>query len=425
MTYPETLRYLEGLGRFGIRPGLETIRALSEALGRPEMRLRFVHVAGTNGKGSTCAFLEAMCREAGLRVGLYTSPHLVSFRERIQVHREWIPEEAVVSWVERIREILGGESLGKRIEATFFEVVTAVALAWFEQQSCDVVIWETGLGGRWDATNLVVPTVSAITNIGWDHMQWLGNTLEAIAREKAGIFKRGVPAVTTEEQPAVLQVLQEEAAAVGTNLRVVGPESPEWEVCRRGPLALRGAHQLRNAALALAALNAGGWDDRVNESARTRGLAGAVWPGRFQELRIEGRTVVLDGAHNAPGFEVLDRTMGLEYPGRAFGLMVGMLAEKESGDALIRLAHRATRVVVVRVHSLRAGDPADLAGRLLAAAPGRRVTTAESLREGLAFLGEEPLVLVTGSLYLVGEALSLWGGETRNERRLNDWSPIR
>ena len=121
----------------------------------------------------------------------------------------------------------------------------------------------------------------------------------------------------------------------------------------------------------------------------------------------------------------MDRTMGLEYPGRAFGLMVGMLAEKESGDALIRLAHRATRVVVVRVHSLRAGDPADLAGRLLAAAPGRRVTTAESLREGLAFLGEEPLVLVTGSLYLVGEALSLWGGETRNERRLNDWSPIR
>jgi len=366
-----------------------------------------------------------MCRAAGLKVGLYTSPHLVSFRERIQVNRTWIPEEAVVTWVDRIRGIIGCESPGKRMDATFFEVVTALALAWFEQESCEVVVWETGLGGRWDATNLVIPTVSAITNIGWDHMQWLGNSLEAIAREKAGIFKRGVPAVTTEDQPGVVQVLREEAAAIGAELSVVGAGRPEWEVCGRVSLALRGAHQQRNAALALAALKAGGWNDRIDENARERGLAGAVWPGRFQSIQHHGRTIVMDGAHNAPGFEVLDRTMGTEYPGRGFGLMVGMLAEKESGDALIRLVQRAAQVVVVRVHSGRAGEPSELAGRLAAAVSGKRVKVAESLTEGLALMADEPLLLITGSLYLVGEALSLWGGETDNERRLNDWSPMR
>src|SRR5690348_14159830 len=199
MFYPEAIQFLYDLRLFGAKFGLENTFQLAALAGNPQERLHFIHVAGTNGKGSTCAMLESIYRASGLRVGLFTSPHLVSFRERIQVNRGLIGEDEVVRLLEAMRpwfkHFPGGH------HPTFFEVVTVMALKFFAEQHCDLVIWETGLGGRLDATNIVKPLASVITNIQFDHQQWLGDTLAQIAAEKSGIIKPGVPVVTATEEP--------------------------------------------------------------------------------------------------------------------------------------------------------------------------------------------------------------------------------
>ncbi len=206
MTYPEAIQFLYGLRLFGAKFGLENTFKLVALAGNPQEKLRFIHVAGTNGKGSTCAMLESIYRAAGLRVGLFTSPHLVSFRERIQVNRELISEADVVRLVTEIQPTL--EQFSSDHHPTFFEVVTVMALKFFADKKCDLVIWETGLGGRLDATNIVTPLASVITNIAFDHQQWLGDTLEKIAIEKAGIIKPGMPAVTAADAPEALRVIE-------------------------------------------------------------------------------------------------------------------------------------------------------------------------------------------------------------------------
>src|SRR5580693_3874101 len=202
MTYAEAIQFLYGLQIFGANFGLEKTLQLAALAGNPQQRLRFIHVAGTNGKGSTCAMLESIYRAAGLRVGLFTSPHLISFRERIQVNRQLISESEVVRLVEELC------SANKGNETTLFEFATVMALKFFAEQKCDLVIWETGLGGRLDATNIVTPLACVITNIAFDHQQWLGDTLEKIAAEKAGIIKPGVPVITTTAAPEALSVIQ-------------------------------------------------------------------------------------------------------------------------------------------------------------------------------------------------------------------------
>ena len=209
MTYPEAIQFLYGLRLFGAKFGLENTFKLAALAGNPQEKLRFIHVAGTNGKGSTCAMLESIYRAAGLRVGLFTSPHLVSFRERIQVNRQLISEDEVVRLVEELQPLLKQFPAGHH--PTFFEVVTVMALKFFAEQKCDLVIWETGLGGRLDATNIVTPLASVITNIAFDHQQWLGDTLEKIAAEKAGIIKPGVPVVTATDEPEALAVIEKMA----------------------------------------------------------------------------------------------------------------------------------------------------------------------------------------------------------------------
>src|SRR3954470_12077773 len=195
MTYPEAIQFLYRLRLFGAKFGLETTLKLAELTGNPHHQLRFIHVAGTNGKGSTCAMLESIYRASGLRVGLFTSPHLVSFCERIQINRQFISEKDVVRYVEELQPLFRAFAEGQ--QPTLFEAVTIMALRYFAEQKCDLVIWETGLGGRLDATNIVTPLASVITNIGIEHSEWLGDTIEKIATEKAGIIKPGVPAVTS------------------------------------------------------------------------------------------------------------------------------------------------------------------------------------------------------------------------------------
>src|SRR5436190_1382142 len=244
--YREAIEFLGTLQMFGARPGLERSWRLAEMAGQPQQQLRFIHVAGTNGKGSTCAMLEAVYRTAGLRVGLYTSPHLVSFRERIQINRELIPEGDVIRLTQRIRDWLPQFSQDEH--PTFFEIATIMALCYFGEQKCELVIWETGLGGRLDATNIVTPLASVITNVQFDHEKWLGNTVAKIAREKAGIIKPNVPVITAAEDESALAVISEVACANRSELHVVKTHSAldsSWGV------NLQGEHQRLNAALAL------------------------------------------------------------------------------------------------------------------------------------------------------------------------------
>ena len=275
MTYAEAIQFLYGLRLFGAKFGLENTRRLAALAGDPQEKLRFIHVAGTNGKGSTCAMLESIYRAAGLRVGLFTSPHLVSFRERIQVNRQLISESEVVRLVTQIQPLL------KRFPAdhhpTFFEVITVMALKFFAEQGCDLVIWETGLGGRLDATNIVLPLASVITNIAFDHEQWLGDTLEKIAAEKAGIIKPGVPVVTATDAPEALRVIEQTAREQGVVLTRVGPDHASRLTHHA---SLLGAHQKINAALALATVEILRPIIPVSEEQIRAGLAGCelAWP---------------------------------------------------------------------------------------------------------------------------------------------------
>ncbi len=423
MTYPDALEWLSGRQRFGLRPGLETTRRLAEALGSPQNALRFIHVAGTNGKGSTCAFLESILREAGYRVGLYTSPHLVSFRERLQVGRVPIPEAEVARWVDRLRG--PAEAFPEAEAPTFFEFVTLMALGWFREQGCDVVVWETGLGGRLDATNIVTPLASVITNIGWDHMQWLGPTLSDIAREKAGILKPGVPALTATTEAEALSVIRAVALERGAPLTVVGRDDPGRTLVRGVDLPLIGEHQVANATLAVATVRTLAPVLGVDGDAVRRGLTRARWPGRFQEVSRGGQTVILDGAHNRPAFEVLARALADTRPGRPYSLVLGMLGDKDPRGAGEWLVRGAGSTLVVPVHSSRGGDPAELVETLRAFAEGKPVGVAGGLAEALDRLRGDECVVVTGSLYLVGEALGQFSGGDSSEQRLNDWSPRR
>ncbi len=258
MTYAEAIQFLYGLRLFGAKFGLENTFKLAALAGNPQEKLRFIHVAGTNGKGSTCAMLESIYRAAGLRVGLFTSPHLVSFRERIQVNRQLISETEVVRLVAELQPLL--KQFPADHHPTFFEVVTVMALKFFAEQKCDLVIWETGLGGRLDATNIVTPLASVITNIAFDHQQWLGDTLEKIAAEKAGIIKPGIPVVTATDEPEALAVIEKVARDKNAPLINVDrrraflhlKKSARQSSARSPVLPLLGEHQKINAALALA-----------------------------------------------------------------------------------------------------------------------------------------------------------------------------
>lgn len=427
--YAEALEFLYGLHRFGLRPGLETTRRMAAWSGNPHQSLRFIHVAGTNGKGSTCAFLESVYRRAGYRVGLYTSPHLVSFRERIRLNGEPIPEADVVSFMRASRAWTA--VLEEEEQPTFFEWVTVLAMHWFRERGCDLVVWETGMGGRLDATNIVQPQAALITNVGWDHMQWLGNTLAAIATEKAGILKPGVPALTAAQDAEVLEVLRARARACGVLLGEIREDGALMREVRGWRLGLRGAHQAWNAALAVSAVRVLAPVFPVSDACLREAVESARWPGRFDVRKREGRTIVLDGAHNRPAFEVLASALKSEFPGVGYTLVVGMLADKELDSLVEHLLWGAERVVVVPIHASRGGDPGDLARRCERVMEAGRVTRAESVAEAWGLVGDgggaggSGLVVITGSLYLVGEALEMLEGERSSERGLNDWSPRR
>jgi dihydrofolate synthase/folylpolyglutamate synthase len=363
--------------------------------------------------------LESIYRAAGLRVGLFTSPHLVSFRERIQVNRQLIPESDVVRLVEELRAV------NKEHEATLFEFATVMALKFFAEQKCDLVIWETGLGGRLDSTNIVTPLASVITNIAFDHQQWLGDTLEKIAAEKAGIIKPGVPVVTSPDGLEALGVIEKTARDKQAPLFKVEQASRLFGAGETPALPLPGDHQKLNAALALATVEILQSQIPVTDGKIRAGLAGVNWPGRLQLIQKPGgQKILLDGAHNVAGAKVLSEALGKNFPAVRRALILGVLQDKDWQHICETLAPLAVRIFTVPVSSERTADAKDLAAACRAANPSAEILAGANLAEALDKSASDAFVIITGSLYLVGEALEILGlsPAVGSERGLNEWS---
>jgi dihydrofolate synthase/folylpolyglutamate synthase len=425
MNYADAIRFLYNLRWFGAKLGLENTFKLAALAGNPHERLRFIHVAGTNGKGSTCAMLEGIYRAAGLRVGLFTSPHLVAFGERIQVNRRLISEADIVRLVEDMQPWL--RTFPASAHPTFFEVVTIMALRYFAEQRVDLVIWETGLGGRLDATNIVTPLASVITNIQFDHEKWLGHTLPEIAAEKAGIIKPRVPVVTAEESPEAWGVISQMAASHQSLLRQVTQADLDDPPLANLKLPLPGEHQRRNAALALATVRVLVDQIPVRADATEEGLLNVSWTGRLQIIRLPpGRTILLDGAHNPAGVQALRAAVEKLFPGR-MTLIFGVMQDKNWQAMCRTLAPLASRLVLAPVSSERSAGPQAMREFCEQLDPSADIVACASLSDALHQTASDPRVLITGSLHFVGEAieaLRLSSSPALNERGLNEWTAV-
>ncbi len=442
--YQAALDYLYSLRTFGTKLGLERMRALLDALGAPDRKLCFVHIAGTNGKGSTAAMLAAILQCAGLRTGLYTSPHLIDFTERIQVDGVAMSAEEAYGVMQRVRECaerLPGE------HATFFEIVTGMAAWWFAERACDVVVWETGLGGRLDATNAVQTSASVITTIARDHCQWLGESIVAIAREKAGIIKARRPVFTSVADDEALPVIARIATERNAPLTMVcrAGEAPRqgidgnvvyYEGCGHGAaeyalgvpaleladarLGLRGAHQVTNAALAAVV---GAWYLRSNGIERwcesvKQGLARVRWPGRFEVLK-ERPLVIVDCAHNANGMAALRAALS-EFGEAEWTMIIGVLADKDIELMLGEVPGTCRRIWYVppqNKRAMRAEQFREIVVRVRPDCEVERVfECADDMVRAVREADRAGRFVVAGSCYLAGEVLAAWGARARDGR---------
>ena len=393
--YKEALAWLFGTQLFGIKLGLESIRRLLSALEVPAKEQRIIHVAGTNGKGSVCAMLDSICRARGYRSGLFTSPHLITYRERIRVDGEMISADAVVEGLELIRKLVRDWDP----HPTFFEISTALALWHFKRAACDIVVLETGMGGRLDATNAVEPVVSVVTPIDYDHQKWLGNTLAEIAAEKAGIIKPGTPVVSAPQPSEAAEVIRARAAECDAPLTI---QSRRYTASR---IALPGIHQEQNAAVAIAAMQAG--NISIDDESVRRGLATVSWPARFQQC---DENIVVDGAHNAAGARVLVETWRSIFGEERATIVLAVLRDKDAAAIIAVLASIATRFILPRSRAERALPPEELAAIAREAAPAVPVTTAASYSAAMNQTASSERILITGSLHFAGEVLAAMQG---------------
>ncbi|MFN7623612.1 MAG: bifunctional folylpolyglutamate synthase/dihydrofolate synthase [Acidobacteriota bacterium] len=427
MEFSESVEYLYGLGHevLAMKLGLETIRLLSRELGSPHEAFPAIHIAGTNGKGSTAAMTEAILRAAGYRTGLYTSPHLLSITERMRVDGEPIPQDQFARLATQVR--MAGERLVEQGQLpappTFFEQVTAVGYLWYAEQRVDLAVLEVGMGGRLDATNICRPVVTAITPVGLDHQQYLGETIAAIAGEKAGIIKAGIPVVVAPQEPPAHAVILARAAECDAPV-VEGHVTAElvrrtvdlrqwvefqsalgsFDAC----LSLRGDHQRVNAATAVAVIEtlvSQGW--AVGTDAITTGLEQTFWPGRL-DLRSgpAGRPLIIDGAHNQAGAAVL-RDFLVDYcADRPLTLIFGAMRDKDVAEMTSQLFPIFKTIVLTGIDNPRALDPAEIS---TAANVERAPDIAAALELAAQMTPRTGLIVVAGSLYLVGEVLEVLG----------------
>jgi dihydrofolate synthase / folylpolyglutamate synthase len=404
LNYKQALGWLYGLQRFGIKLGLENIRRLldeccsgvcvnRQALATASASTpKVIHVAGTNGKGSVCAMIDSICRAQGYRTGLFISPHLVTFRERIRVNGEMISEDAVADGLTMIRDLIATWDP----HPTFFEVTTALALKHFGDAKIDITILETGLGGRLDATNAVQSNVSVITPIDLDHEKWLGHTLTEIAGEKAGIIKPGILVVSAPQQPEAEEVIRARAAECGSPLQFIK------RIYDQSPIALRGQHQKQNAAVAIAAIQAA--NVPVNKKAIVRGLTAIEWPARFQKW--DERTTI-DGAHNPSAARILAQTWREVSRDQKATLVLAVLSDKDLRSICELLAPIAASVLLPKIRSERAAAPEALAKLLSNITPPLPHSITSTIGEALDVARAKPNpILITGSLHFAGEVLA-------------------
>ncbi len=418
MNYTETLRYLYNLERFGIKLDLTNITAILRLLGNPHLKFPSIHIAGTNGKGSVAAMLHSVLCESGYRAGLYTSPHLVDFRERIKVGRDMIEKDFIFDFVRGLKDEIDKNGY------TFFEVTTALAFQYFAQEKVEIAVVETGLGGRLDATNMITPLISIITNIGREHTKQLGDIIAQIANEKAGIVKRGVPIVTAVSQPEAFEAIRAVCAQKKSELIRIQDTSSctVLDSSINGSrfnfssnsfgyegleLNLAGRHQLLNAATALAAiqkLQQPGW--RIGETALRAGLRNVDWRGRL-EVFGEEPLVLLDVAHNPPGIQALIEALDEFFPDRRIFFVFGVLEDKDHRSMLATLGRKAKFVVLTKPDYKRSADPQALTKAVEQTDVPFEIVPKVSQAHLLALkrAGRDDVICVTGSHFTVGELL--------------------
>ena len=413
MNASEAIAYIESVSWKGSRPGLERVRELLDRMGCPEKALKYVHIAGTNGKGSTAAMTASILQNAGYKTGLYTSPHIYRFHERIRVNGVDISDEdlsAITEYVKPHAEAMADHP-------TEFELVFCIAIEYFKRVGCDIVVLEVGMGGAMDATNTIpTPEVAVITNIGLDHTGFLGNTVEQIATEKCGIFKPGGTAVVYRSTPGVEQVFEETAAKQGVTLKKADFDSLKLLRCslegqtfdhgarKALELPLLGEHQLHNAAVVLTvadALTEKGWN--ITEDHIRAGLRTVSWPGRFHIVKRDPLFIV-DGGHNPQCLESLVANIRDYLPGRRIIALTGVLADKDYGEMYKPVMPFIERFVCITPPNDRKLESAELAKHLRAA--GAEAVAAESIPQGVKLAqqeaGDDGVVLCFGSLYSIG-----------------------
>jgi dihydrofolate synthase/folylpolyglutamate synthase len=415
--YQKSLDYLYHLEKFGMIFGLTQVEKILDVIGNPHRGIQAIHVAGTNGKGSTAAMMSSILEKEGYRVGLYTSPHLNRFTERIKVNGREIEEQEVAALAAWMREEI--ESAGIAPPFTFFDFTTAMALAYFNRKMVDLAVLEVGLGGRLDSTNVVDPLISIITNVAKDHEAYLGKSILKIASEKGGIIKEGRPLITAATQPQVLRlfskICQEKESPffrVGKEFRSSRGEDGDFDYEGLDRklwgihLNLRGPHQVVNATTALGAMEV--LEDLgypVSTAAMIDGLKEVDWPGRL-ELISSSPKVLLDGAHNPAGVLVLKESLEKDFQYHRLILLVGIMKDKDIRSMLHLLAPLADHIILTQPHTDRATPPALLKEAL--DRNGKKAEIAEDLKEaierGLSLTQKDDLLCITGSLYTVGEA---------------------
>lgn len=414
-SYQEGVRYLYGLQKYGIKFGLSKTSNLLRAFGNPHKGQTYVHIAGTNGKGSVAAFVASILKEAGFKVGLYCSPHLVRFTERFSINGEEISHEKVAALIRELRKAFVTNE-----PPTFFEATTAMALTYFAQEKTDISIMEVGMGGRLDATNVITPCVSAVTNISREHQFFLGSRLLDIAGEKAGIIKEGIDVVTGVTQPAVISLFRSICQENGAPLWRIGKDV-RYRTTSSGfhyyglkrrlsklRLGLKGHFQARNAALALAViekLERNGF--RTSSEHIREGLMNATWPGRMQVV-AKKPTILLDGAHNPAAIRALADSIRAEFKYRRLIIVIGVMEDKDIGQLLRGIVPFSDYTIYTKPIYYRAASPEVLMSK--ASPLGRPGEVAPHLRDALERAREiadpRDLIVVCGSLFTVGEAMT-------------------
>lgn len=421
MSYPESVRYLYSLGnelKIGAKFGLERMQTLLAQLGNPERGQRFVHVAGTNGKGSTCAMIASALRQAGFHTGLYTSPHLIEPLERIQIDGHSVSPQEFTQAFETVHKAAEALLSADRLDAhpSYFETVTAMAFVLFRER-CDISVLEVGLGGRLDATNVIHPELCVITPVAFDHESFLGNTLESIAREKAGIFKPAVPAIVARQLPPAWDVISRRAREVGCELvPTTGAAISHVEATAHGSTfsldgvsyrcALRGRHQIENALAAILACRRLGLKTSVIQA----GLESVQWPGRLERLS-ENPDFILDGAHNPAGAAALADYIREFCRERPVWLVYGAMRDKAIEEVTAQLFPLADRLILTAPNFQRALRPE----AILEIGSHRNVSVAHTIPEAISIARQAPpdaTVFFSGSLFLVGEARALLLGQS-------------